>query len=143
MGIADFFRPKYRHSDVRVRAEAVKALTADDATTLIQIAKSDRDIGVRRIAIEKIDDAGVLAELSAAESERSLRDFAGERAAKLWHSTACSDDGETAGAALTGIIKLGDQHALVEVVEGAQLPAIRKRAFGEIRDPRALAALAK
>src|SRR6267142_6960379 len=52
MGIADLFRPKYRHSDVRVRTEAVRALTADDAAILISIARTDRDIGVRRLAIE-------------------------------------------------------------------------------------------
>ena len=143
MGIADFFRPKFRHSDVRVRTEAVKALTRDDAATLIQIAKSDRDIGVRRIAMEKIDQADVLADLATAESERSLRDFAGERAAQLWQSAACSDDPDRANNALSGIIKLGEQHSLVDVIVGAQLAAIRKRAFGELRDPRALAALAK
>ena len=44
---------------------------------------------------------------------------------------------------LTGIIKLGDQHPLVEVAAHATLPAIRKRAFGELRDPRALAELIK
>ncbi len=143
MGIADFFRPKYRHSDVRVRTEAVRSLTSDDADTLIQVARTDRDIGVRRIAIEKIERADVLAELASAETERSLRDLAGERAAELWQSIACSDDAEPAGAALSGIIKLGDQSALVDVVVAAELPAIRKRAFGELRDPRALAALAK
>jgi hypothetical protein len=68
MGIADLFRPKYRHSDVRVRTEAVKALTSDDAATLIQIARTDRDIGVRRIAIGKIDEADVLADIAAGES---------------------------------------------------------------------------
>src|SRR5687768_2926272 len=123
MGIADLFRPKYRHSDVRVRTEAVRALGADDATILKQIAKTDRDIGVRRIAIEKIVEADVLAELAAAESERSLRDFAGERAARLWQSTACSADAEAAGSALGGIIKLGGQDALVEVVVQGALPA--------------------
>src|SRR2546427_9700785 len=80
MGIADLFRPKYRHSDVRVRTEAVKALTGDDAAILVQVARTDRDIGVRRIAIEKIDEAKVLAEIATAETERSLREFAGERA---------------------------------------------------------------
>ena len=143
MGIVDFFRPKYRHSDVRVRTEAVKALTRDDATTLIHIARTDRDIGVRRIAIEKIEQADVLAELATAESERSLRDFAGERAAELWQSSACSDHADRADPALSGIIKLGDQHALVDVIVGAGLATIRKRAFAELRDPRALAALAK
>src|SRR5262245_35675145 len=143
MGIADFFRPKYRHSDVRVRTEAVKALTTDDAAILIQVARTDRDIGVRRIAIEKIEEAEALAEIAAAESERSLRDYAGERAAQLWSSAACSEDQDEASNALSGIVKLGDQHALVEVVSNAASAAIRKRAFGELRDPRALADLAK
>ncbi len=143
MGIADLFRPKYRHSDVKVRTEAVKALTTDDAAILVQVARTDRDIGVRRIAIEKIDKADVLAEIAAAETERSLRDFAGDRAAQLWSSHACSDDEEEANEGLAGIMKLGDQHALVEVAVNAALPAIRKKAFGEMRDPRALAELAK
>ncbi|HEX4451244.1 MAG TPA: DUF349 domain-containing protein [Kofleriaceae bacterium] len=143
MGIADFFRPKYRHSDVRVRVEAVRALTSDDAAILVQVAKSDRDIGVRRLAIGKIHEADVLAELAAAESERSLRDFAGERAAELWQDTACGANEASASSALSGIVKLGDQHALVEIAANAALPAIRKRAFGELRDPRALAELAK
>jgi DNA repair protein SbcC/Rad50 len=147
MGIADLFRPKYRHSDARVRAEAVRALTSDDATLLVQIARSDRDSSVRRIAIEKIGQAEVLAELAAAETERSLRDLAGERAAQLWQTTACSDDADAANAALSGLIglagKLGEQGMLVDVAAVAQLPAVRKRAFGELRDARALAALAK
>lgn len=143
MGIADLFRPKYRHSDVRVRAEAVRALTSDDAATLIQIARTDRDAGVRRLAIERIATADVLAEIAAAEREPSLRDLAGERAAELWLSHACSKDPEKAGTALAGMIKLGDQRALVDVVVRAENATIRKRAFGELRDPRALSELAK
>lgn len=143
MGIADLFRPKYRHSDVRVRTEAVKALTTDDAAILVQVARTDRDIGVRRIAIEKIDAADVLADLASAETERSLRDFAGERAAQLWTQAACADDGDAANTALTGIVKLGDQHALVDVALRAANAAVRKKAFGELRDPKALADLAK
>ncbi|HET9625405.1 MAG TPA: DUF349 domain-containing protein, partial [Kofleriaceae bacterium] len=143
MGIADLFRPKYRHSDVRVRAEAVRALTEEDAATLIQIAKTDRDVSVRRLAIERIPTAEVLAEIAAGEAERSLRDFAGERAAELWMQHACGDDADKAGAALAGILKLGDQHALVDVVIRAANANIRKRAFGELRDPKALSELAR
>src|SRR5262249_27615018 len=98
---------------------------------------------VRRLAIGKIEEAQVLAEIAAAESERSLRDLAGGRAAQLWTYNACSDDEKEASDALTGIMKLGDQHALVEVAVNAALPTVRKRAFGEMRDPRALAELAK
>ncbi len=143
MGIVDFLRPKYRHSNVAVRAEAVRALTPDHASILVQVARTDRDIGVRRIAIEKIDEADVLAEIAAAETERSLREVAGERAAQLWLHSACGEDADSAGGALAGIIKLGDQRALVEVVARGRNAALRKRAFGELRDPKALAELAK
>ena len=144
MGIADFFRPKYRHSDVKVRSAAVRALTSDDAAILEQVARTDSDIGVRRIAIEKIDEAKVLAELARAETERSLKELINERAAELWTATACSADADKAGAALGGMLALEDhQRALVDVVVRAQNATIRKRAFGELRDPRALADLAK
>ncbi len=144
MGIADFFRPKYRHSDVKVRSAAVRALTSDDAAILEQVARTDRDIGVRRIAIEKIDEAKVLADLGRAETERSLKELINERAAELWTSNACSADADKAGAALSGMLELEDhQRSLVQVVVRAQNAAIRKRAFGELRDPRALAELAK
>jgi hypothetical protein len=143
MGIADYFRPKYRHSDVRVRTEAVRALGSDDASLLIQIARTDSDVGVRRLALERIEEASVLAELREAQSERSLKDFAGERAAELWQTVACGADADAAGNALAGILKLGQQDALVEVVAMAELAAIKKRAFAELRDPKALAALAK
>lgn len=143
MGLADLFRPKYRHSDVKVRAEAVRALTHDDAAILEQIARTDRDIGVRRIAIEKIETPDVLAQLGQDETERSLRELIQKRAAELWLGQACGNDADRANTALSGMIKLGDQDPLVEVVVRAQLAAVRKRAFGEIRDPRALALLAK
>src|SRR6185295_1256734 len=78
------------------------------------------------------------------ETERSLKELINERAAELWTSNACSADADKAGAALTGMLELEDhQRALVEVVVRAQNAAIRKRAFGELRDPRALADLAK
>src|ERR1700733_8094234 len=130
MGIADLFRPKHRHSDVRVRTEAVRALTSDDAAILIQIARTDRDIGVRRLAIERIDAPDHLAGIPHAESEGSLRGFHGERAAGLWRIVSCADDETAAGEALGGIVKLGNQHALVEVAVNAVAAPLRKRAFG-------------
>ncbi len=143
MGLVDLFRPKHRHSDVRVRSEAIRAMSADDAAILEQVARTDRDIGVRRIAIEKIHSAEVLSALHDSETERSLRELIGTRAGELWTTRACGADGDASAAALAGLVKLGDQRALVDVVVRAQNPATRKRAFGELRDPRALADLAK
>ncbi len=143
MGLVDLFRPRYRHSDVSVRTEAVRALTADDAVVLTTIAKSDRDAGVRRIAIEKLKEAEVLAEIAASESDAAVRAFAKARAAELWSSAACSADGEAATKALSGLLKLGEQSSLVEIAVRAANPAVKKRALSELRDPKALAELAK
>lgn len=143
MGLADLFRPRYRHSDVNVRSEAVRGLSVDDAVILTTIAKSDRDQSVRRIAIEKIETAEVLAEIAAAESDSGLRALARARAAERWRTVACGSDAEAAAHALSSIVKMGDQSTLVDIVARASHPAIKKRAMAELRDPRALAELAK
>jgi hypothetical protein len=142
MGIADLFRPKYRHSDVRVRTEAVRALTRDDADLLTQIARTDREPSVRRLAIEKIDAAEVLATIAREDAERALRDLAGDRASEIW-THAASGTGPSAAAALDGLIALGEQRAIAEVAARAQQPEIRKRALVELRDAKALAELAR
>ena len=142
MGIADFFRPKYRHSDVKVRLEAVRALTSDDSDILVTIARTDREATVRRVAIEKLDAADVLAAIAREERDRALRDLAGSRAAALWVSRACQD-GEGAEAALDGLLDLGDQRALGEVAGRAAKPAVRDAALARIDEPRVLADLAK
>ncbi|HTJ44419.1 MAG TPA: DUF349 domain-containing protein [Kofleriaceae bacterium] len=144
MGIADFFRPKHRHSDVRVRAEAVRAMTNDDADTLVQIAKTDRDPQVRRIAIEKLDEADLLADIAKDQDDRALRDLAGERAADLWVQSACDEDDEVvAGNSLEGLIGLDHQRALAQVAAKAVFDKVRRRAAGALRDGRALADLAR
>jgi hypothetical protein len=144
MGLVDFFRPKHRHSDVKVRLEAVRALTSDEADILATVAKNDKDAGVRRVAIEKLDRVELLAELAASEADPANRDLAGSRAAELWVASACQEDDEAlAAAALAGLIKLADDHALVEVAVRAGLPGQRKRAAEAVKDGRALAELAR
>jgi len=144
MGLADFFRPKYRHSDVKVRLEAVRALTSDEADILATVAKSDKDPGVRRIAIEKLERVELLAELAESESDRANRDLAGSRAAELWVQAACQDEDETLAAdALAGLLKLGDDRALVEVATRAADHGLRKQAAAAVRDAKALVELAK
>lgn len=88
MGIADFFRPKYRHSDAKVRLEAVRALPSEDHDILATIVRKDRELSVRRAAIERIDEPSVLADLAADVEERTLRDLAGGRAAEIWITDA-------------------------------------------------------
>src|SRR5260370_39622045 len=73
MGFTDLFRPKWKHSDPDVRAEAVRSLGDDQAALLATIAKSDGDARVRRIALKRIVDADVLSELAAHDPAEHLR----------------------------------------------------------------------
>ena len=95
MGFVDLFRPKHRHSDVKVRLAAVQALTSDDGNLLATIARTDKDPAVRRLAIEKLEEVDVLADIFERETDDNLRDLAGSRAAELWVTSACQDDGST------------------------------------------------
>jgi hypothetical protein len=61
MALVDLFKPKWKHSDVTVRMNAVRSLDPSETTTLAQIARNDSDEGVRRLAIRRLEDPDVLA----------------------------------------------------------------------------------
>ena len=81
MGFLDLFRPKWRHSDATVRAEAVRDLDNDD--TLKRVAMDDPDPRVRRLALKKLDDPKTLLTLAERDADEGLRKAAGERAVDL------------------------------------------------------------
>jgi hypothetical protein len=62
MELKDLFRPKWKHSESKVRLAAVKQLT--NQTLLIDIARNDPDDEVRKAAIEHLEDQAVLAEIA-------------------------------------------------------------------------------
>lgn len=144
MGITDLFRPRHRHSNATVRAEAVRQLGPDEAELVVTIARDDRDAAVRRIAIDKIDDAEVLADIARSEAERELRTRAEERAAGLWVTRAAGAVEVSAAArALSGLETLGHQKAIAEVASRAEHAEIRAAALAKLFDPKALAELAR
>src|SRR5436190_1396550 len=60
MGFLDLFKPRWKHSDPDVRAEAVRQLDENDARILAQVARRETDVRVRRIALKKIADPALL-----------------------------------------------------------------------------------
>jgi len=59
MGFSDLFKPKWKHSNPDVRADAVRSLGDDEAALLANIARSDADARVRRIATSSRRGANV------------------------------------------------------------------------------------
>ena len=78
MGILDKLRPqsKSTHPDPNIRIEAIHELDPSDVESLHGFAKDDGDARVRRVAVARISDPSVLADIVRNESEGSVRDHA-------------------------------------------------------------------
>src|SRR5688572_7162173 len=109
MGLFDLFRPKWKHSDVDVRTEAVRNLGADDHETLVRVARDDQDARVRRIAVKRIDDAAVLEDIAARDADAGIRELASGKAAELWVAAAI-------GGKAAALERLKNDRDLAEVV---------------------------
>src|SRR5262249_6334309 len=133
MGFFDIFKPKWKHSDAEVRAEAVRELGDDQAALLAEIARTDSDARVRRIALKRISDAALLSQLAEHDPDESLRKAAGEKAAELLIAAACAD-GEEARC-LQALERLSLPRALAQVAKQAVLPSVRERAVARLDDP--------
>ena len=138
MAIGDLFRPKHKHSDAAIRAEAVESLGTDDRELLVEIARSDSDPAVRRLAIDKLSDPEVLAELVAAEPDPAVRDRAKARAVDRFLSSALSGEGDTI-AAIEWLGGTDEQRPLAQLACRAPDADHRRRALARLTDPRALA----
>ncbi len=141
MGLADLFRPKYKHSDAEIRAAAVRNLGPESEDILADIAHSDRDAAVRRIAIKKLVDPHTLIKIAQQDTDESLRQLAGEKATMIWVTAATSD--QDPEASQTAVEHLTDQNALANVARKALISTIRKKAVAKLTDPKALADVAK
>src|SRR5689334_5401269 len=111
MAFSDLFKPKWKHSNPEVRAEAVRALGDDEATLLATIARNDSDARVRRLAVKRIVDADVLSDVATHDPDESLRKAAIEKAEELLSAAAVAGD----ESALDALAKLGHPRLLAPV----------------------------
>src|SRR4051812_40572504 len=111
MGFSDLFKPKWKHSNPDVRAEAVRALGDDQSDVLATVARSDADARVRRIAVKRIVDADVLTDVASKDPDESLRKAAIEKAEEVLVSAAVAGDDR----ALESLTKLNHPRLLAQV----------------------------
>lgn len=138
MGLGDLFRARHKHSDREVRLEAVRQLGADDRELLVDIARSEADAEIQRLAIERIDDVDALIELGAGGVAAAKA-----RASELLGRDAIGSDEAAATAAIAAIAELGDAGVLARVAQRSPIGAVRRRAVEQIEDAGALAEIAR
>lgn len=141
MGILDKLRPqsKSTHPDPNVRIEAIHELDPADLESLNAFAKDDADARVRRVAVARIGDASVLADIVRNESEGSVRDHALGQLVEQ----ASKHDTQQAMTAVAALASLGRERELVTVAKAAGPDEVRRAAIAAIRDEKSLGSIAR
>lgn len=167
MSIADWFLPKWKHSDWHVRLEAVKGLT--DQGALAEIVKDDKDSSVRLAAVERLTDQNLLTDIARHDEKSHVRQAAVERVTdeklladiakncEFWRirkaaAERVTDESlvadiakrdEDASVLQTAVKRLVDQGLLADIARDDEDSNVRKAAMERVTDERLLAGVAK
>ena len=141
MGILDKLRPqsKSTHPDPNIRIEAIHELDPADLESLNAFAKDDSDARVRRVAVARIGDASVLADIVRNESEGSVRDHALGQLVEQ----ASKHDATVAMTAVAALASLGRERELATVAKAAGPDEVRRAAIASVRDEKSLGSIAR
>jgi hypothetical protein len=143
MGFTDFFRPRWRHSDPDIRAQAVRDIPDDDQKTLAEVATREADPRIRRIAIKKIDDPALLRQIADSDADPDLRIIAADKASQILLDEALVEGSEEEGYdPLAAVAQLTDGKDLAAVVKRAPRADVRQAALAKLSDPKGLADVA-
>jgi hypothetical protein len=141
MTLRDLFRtrpdPEWKNPDVNVRLNAVRQLADSDQELIRALAQEDEAAAVRRAAVRKIDDTGVLAALLASEKDETVRD---EVFGKLVSVASAAEDPARSEAALAAIT---EPRHLATVAKSAALEPLRSASLARIADGKLLGQVAR
>ena len=93
MGLFNFFKPKWKHSNRQVRLTAVENMSVDDLETLLEIIREDADQEVRLAALAKIDDRESMELFLQEELPEEIITSAKERLEEIY-TLCCSGEGK-------------------------------------------------
>jgi hypothetical protein len=141
VSIADWFRPKWRHSDRSVREEAVRGLT--DPSVLAEVAKNDPSPDVRKVAVALVTDPSVLAGVAKNDASPDVRWAA---VGRLTDQAVLADiaehdrDGSVRAAAVR---LLTDQSVLVRIARTDRDSPVSDAAIARVTDQAVILDIAK
>jgi hypothetical protein len=142
MGILEKLRPqpRWKHADPAVRAASVFDLGPDEADAVRALAREDAEPRVRRAAVTRLDDVGLLEEIARTDPDEEVRQEAVRGLAGL---AAESRDPARAGEAVRALVGLGRTKELVVAARANADPAVRRVIVERIDDQKALAAISR
>ena len=132
------FRPKWRHRNRDIRAEAVQLLSADDPN-LVTVVQQDSDTGIRRQALRRITDIQLLLDIAESDTDSSVSRAAGRR---LWYLLAQSEDAESVEQTRKIVKQHGNSEMAEYLIRHSKSAKIRLQALQEIQQPALLSEVA-
>lgn len=148
MGILDRFKtqPKWKHADPEIRLAGVRELPEDEQDVLAEVARSDADARVRKVAVSKLGTVGTLAEILSSDGDETVRD---EAAGVLLDIALGAFDADQAASlaaleALAALPPAAAQKQFVLVAKTARGEGVSQAALGRLgQDQKALATVAR
>lgn len=142
MPLLDRFRrqPHWKQEDPLVRIAGVEELPLDQQDLLITIAREDGDARVRVAAVKKIIDPAVLADIARQDRDDGVR----EEAIGIVRDVALGVfENSTEAESLASLALLTDARHIMTVAETASLASVRTEALLRLDDPKAIGAVAR
>jgi len=142
MGILEKLRPqpRWKHADPAVRAAAVYELGPDEGEALRQLAREDTEARVRRAAVTRLSDIGVLGDIARTDPDEDVRAEAIRGLAGL---AAEAEDAGRASDAVRQLIALGRMKEVVVAARENPDPAIRAAVVDLVDDPKSLGSISR
>src|SRR5688572_18600744 len=142
MGILEKLRPlpRWKHADPAVRAASVYDLGPDEPEALLALAREDAEARVRRAAVTRLDDAGVLGEIARTDPDEDVRAEAIRGLAGL---AAETDDPGRAADIGRQLLALGRTREVVAIARDGSSPAVRAAIVDLVTEARALGSISR
>jgi hypothetical protein len=124
MSLLDVFKPKWQHSDSAMRKQAIQSLNSTDLDALLDIAKNDSEIEIRKLAVQKISSHVYLSDLLKTEQDVSVQNAIKDTLRKHWFKIIKNHIGvpSTEIRKMIEELQIKDRDELLSV---AKSPAIR------------------
>jgi hypothetical protein len=132
------FRPKWRHRNRDIRAEAVQLLSADDPN-LVEVVRQDTDTGIRRQVLRRITDITLLLDMAENDNDASVSRAAGRR---LWYLLAQSEDAASIEQTQKMLEEHGNSDMAEYLIRHSKSAEVRLQALAEMQQPALLSEVA-
>ena len=142
MGILERLRPtpRWKHQDPSVRAAAVFELGSEDADALRALARDDADARVRRAAVTRLDDIGLLADVARTDPDEDVR---AEAVRGLAGRAVEADDVASVAEAARHLIALGKIKEVIVAARAGESEAARAAVVDLLEDAKALGSVSR